>query len=64
MAAGLAAAAAAVDDGSSARRQQSKGRHLPKEEDVYVPAWDWGMFGGGLLLLGWQTDQVLVGWRT
>lgn len=22
------------------------------------------MFGGGFLLLGWQTDRVLVGWRT
>lgn len=31
---------------------------------MYVQAWDWGRFGGGFLLLEWQTDRVLVGWRT
>lgn len=31
---------------------------------MHVQAWDLGRFGGGFLLLEWQTDQVPVGWRT
>lgn len=29
-----------------------------------MQAWDLGRFGGGFLLLEWQTDRVPEGWRT